>query len=207
MASVKPDYIIQLQGRSYPTYPGVLDLAHEIGLQEIRTELVQTPGPDNDHVAIARAEVTMKDGRIFTGIGDAGPKNLKPNMVPASIRMAETRAKGRALRDAVNVGEALLEEMPDGEPDTTPAARPAAARPAAPAPPAAARPDPPAAPAPTTPAAPATGSYICTEAGCERALTQGQQAASMREFGQGLCPACQKKRREASTPAAAGAAA
>ena len=53
----------------------------------------------------------MKDGRRFTGIGDASPANVSPRLVPSLIRFAETRAKARALRDATNVGMVALEEL------------------------------------------------------------------------------------------------
>jgi hypothetical protein len=62
----------------------------------------------------------MEDGRTFSGIGDASPGNVGPNIGPHIIRMAETRAKARALRDAVNVGATALEELSDGD-DVPPA--------------------------------------------------------------------------------------
>lgn len=127
------DGVISLQGRQYATYPFVLDEAHKKGLQGIFTELLQAPSADNDHIAIVRATVTMPDGKVFVGIGDAGPKSLKPNVAPSSIRMAETRAKGRALRDAVNIGETLAEEMPDHEERAQPAPTPRPAAPGRPA--------------------------------------------------------------------------
>jgi hypothetical protein len=62
----------------------------------------------------------MEDDRRFSGIGDASPENVGRNIVPHLIRMAETRAKARALRDAVNVGATALEELSDGD-DAPPA--------------------------------------------------------------------------------------
>jgi len=212
--AINPEHVISLQGQEYATYRGVLDLAHSIGLESIRTKLLQVPGADNDHVAIVEAEVRLKDGRVFVDVADASPKNVHVRMAVALIRMASTRAKGRALRDAVNIGEALAEELPEEAQVEEAAARPAGARHAAApkATPAAAAPAPAPAPsaAPAAPpaapsarpsaaatAAPAVG-YVCTEPGCGRALTQGQQAASTREFGRGLCPACQRKARAAN---------
>lgn len=85
-------HIIKLQGREFVTYEGLLDAAHRQGLQEIRTTLVQVPGPQTDHTAIVTAEVTLhRDGerRTFTGIGDANPRNTSRNVALHLIRMAE----------------------------------------------------------------------------------------------------------------------
>jgi hypothetical protein len=97
-----------------------LDEAHSQGLRGIDTELLQVPNPDNGNVAIVKAVCEMEDGRKFSGIGDASPENVGRNIAPHIIRMAETRAKARALRDAVNVGATALEELSEGD-DAPPA--------------------------------------------------------------------------------------
>lgn len=103
-------------GKQHPTYAGVLNRAHEEGLKRIETEVLQFPMEENRLVCVVRATVETSKG-VFQGIGDCSPKNTTAMIVPHLIRMAETRAKGRALRDAVNIGEALQEEM--GGPNTT----------------------------------------------------------------------------------------
>ena len=92
------------------TYPGLLSKAHDEGLQRVATKLLQIPSDENGRMAIAKALVETTKGR-FEGIGDACPDNVNSFIVPHLIRMAETRAKARALRDAVNIGIVSFEEL------------------------------------------------------------------------------------------------
>ncbi len=117
---MREEFLITRQGKQYVLFAGLLDEAHSRGLRGIDTELVQVPDDSNGSVAIVKATCEMDDGRRFSGIGDASPENVGRNIVPHLIRMAETRAKARALRDAVNVGATALEELSDGD-DTPPA--------------------------------------------------------------------------------------
>jgi hypothetical protein len=117
---MREEFFIERQGTRYVLFQGLLDEAHNRGLRGIDTELVQVPDDSNGNVAIVKAACEMDDGRRFSGIGDASPENVSRNIVPHLIRMAETRAKARALRDAVNVGATALEELSDGD-DAPPA--------------------------------------------------------------------------------------
>jgi hypothetical protein len=92
------------------TYAGILALAHDDGLKSIATTLVQAPTKDNGMVAIVTAVVRTNKGE-FTGIGDADPTNVNSKIVRHLLRMAETRAKARAMRDSVNIGLVSLEEL------------------------------------------------------------------------------------------------
>lgn len=107
---MKQEFIVERNGRSFVLYAGLLDLAHERGLKAITTTLVQIPSDLNSGVAIVHAIVETEQG-TFTGLGDAAPDNVSRMMLPHLIRMAETRAKARALRDAVNVGATAFEEL------------------------------------------------------------------------------------------------
>jgi len=127
---MRDEFLITRQGKQYVLFQGLLDEAHNRGLRGIDTELIQVPDDANGNVAIVKATVEMEGGevgesgvaapRVFSGIGDASPQNVGRGIVPHLIRMAETRAKARALRDAVNVGATALEELSDGD-DAPPA--------------------------------------------------------------------------------------
>ncbi|MBA2442059.1 MAG: hypothetical protein H0V53_06590 [Rubrobacter sp.] len=117
---MRDEFMITRQGKQYVLFAGLLDEAHSRGLKGIDTDLVQVPEESNGNVAVVKATVQMEDGRTFSGIGDASPDNVGRNIVPHLMRMAETRAKARALRDAVNVSATALEELSDGD-DAPPA--------------------------------------------------------------------------------------
>ena len=91
-------------------YKGLLALAHEDGLKRLFTQDVQLPSKENGNTAIFFAEVETNKG-TFRCHGDANPENVDQRIVPHFIRMAETRAKARALRDAENIGLVCAEEF------------------------------------------------------------------------------------------------
>lgn len=109
-------FIVDRSGQKFALYAGLVHEAHSLGLVSILTDLIQIPGDGNGKTAIVKATVTMvRDGvaQTFQGYGDASPANVKAHMVNCIIRLAETRAKARALRDAVDVGMCCLEELSD----------------------------------------------------------------------------------------------
>lgn len=117
------EYIITRQGRDYVLYAGLLDAAHRDGLASIRTTLVQAPTPANGYVAICHAEVTTARG-TFGALGDADPENAPRQMAHSLVRLAETRAKARALADAANIAMTAVEELADAPADPSPTAAP-----------------------------------------------------------------------------------
>lgn len=123
---MREEFFITRQGKTYILFAGLLDEAHSRGLAAIDTDLIQIPEDANGQVAITKATVTIEKpdqstGEVrqatFSGIGDASPQNVSRNIVPHLIRMSETRAKARALRDAVNVGATSLEELTGDDDD------------------------------------------------------------------------------------------
>lgn len=106
-------FITTIQGKDFVIYSGLLDLAHQRGLQTIQVEVVQYPTKDNGLEAICKATVESKTGETFIEWGDANPKNVNPKIAQHVLRMAGTRAKARALRDFTNIGMTCLEELGD----------------------------------------------------------------------------------------------
>lgn len=118
--NIDKKFLLDRQGKTFVLYAGLLDAAHTAGIKTIRTTLLQPPLEQNGHTTIVAAEVELGDGRVFTGIGDANERNVGRNIAVHAIRMAETRAKARALRDALNIGAVSLEEL-GGEDEEAPA--------------------------------------------------------------------------------------
>lgn len=107
---INDKFIINLQGKSFVTYEGLLDLAHQMGLVSLEVELIQFPSEENNMTAIAKAIAKTEKG-YFSDIGDANPRSVNGMLVPHIIRMASTRAKARTLRDLTNVGMTAVEEL------------------------------------------------------------------------------------------------
>ena len=121
-------FFVNLKGRDFVLYGGLLDAATKSGLRSVRTAIAQLPTADNAYLAVVTAEVTFEDGRVFTAIGDASPASVGAMIVPHLLRMAETRAIGRAFRTALNIAATMKEELGgDDEPEGHMAAHPGAA--------------------------------------------------------------------------------
>lgn len=104
------EFIVKIQGdKEFITYEGLLNMFHENGGKEIITELVQSMLGE-DVFFIFKATVTGERG-IFVGYGDACRGNVNTMIAKHMMRMAETRAKARALRDYNNIGMCSVEEL------------------------------------------------------------------------------------------------
>jgi predicted nucleic acid-binding Zn finger protein len=106
-------FMTNIKGKDFVLYAGVLDLATQKGLLKLEVDLLQYPAKENGNEAICRAVAESKTGEVFSDIGDANPANCHSMIAKHLIRMASTRAKGRALRDMCNIGIACLEELAD----------------------------------------------------------------------------------------------
>lgn len=113
--AIDPKFIVNLKGKDFPLWAGVLDAATKAGLKALTTTIVQIPTAENGHLAVVTARAEFEDGRVFEDVGDCSPGSTTPHLAAAALRLASTRAKGRALRDSINVGQTMFEELPDGE--------------------------------------------------------------------------------------------
>ncbi|MEI6154155.1 MAG: hypothetical protein WCQ90_08710 [Deltaproteobacteria bacterium] len=104
-------FIKNIKGKDFALYAGVLDLAHKMGLVELKAIPVQYPTKENDMRAICVSYAKTVDGKVFEDVGDADPRNTDAVISKHIIRMASTRAKARVLRDLTNVGMACVEEL------------------------------------------------------------------------------------------------
>ena len=106
-------FMTNIKGKDFVLYAGVLDLATQQGLLKLEVELLQYPSKENGNEAICHAVAEGKSGQVFSDVGDANPGNCHSMIAKHLIRMASTRAKGRALRDMCNIGIACIEELAD----------------------------------------------------------------------------------------------
>ena len=97
--------IVQVHGQPHIKFSGLLDEAHHAGLESLTATFISV----TESLALATATAKFKDGRCFTESADATPANVTPHIKLHFARMALTRAKARALRDALNI-DALAEE-------------------------------------------------------------------------------------------------
>jgi hypothetical protein len=70
--AVPPQYMTTIQGHPFVKFEGLLAMAHEHGLAELTTTIVQVSA----ELAVCQAVARFKDGRVFTDIGDATPHRL-----------------------------------------------------------------------------------------------------------------------------------
>jgi len=104
-------WITQIKGKDFVVYSGLLDLAHQIGLDSVSVEVMEYPKKDNGFEAVVKATTRSSTGQCFVDYADANPKNTNSLVVNHLLRVASTRAKARTLRDMTNIGMTCLEEL------------------------------------------------------------------------------------------------
>jgi hypothetical protein len=104
---VPAPFLVELHGKQFVTYGGLLAMAYEKGLVKLSAHFISVDAK----LALAEATAEFADGHIFEECADATPENVNAKIRPHFPRMALTRAKGRALRDALNISMVCVEEL------------------------------------------------------------------------------------------------
>jgi hypothetical protein len=103
--------VVLIQGRRFIRFAGLLQMAHAQQL----VELSEAWTYNDSELSLAQAVAIFEDGRRFEGSGDATPTNVTKKVAPHFRRVALTRAKARALRDALNCYLVAVEELGDSD--------------------------------------------------------------------------------------------
>ena len=105
---VDPRHIVEIQGRPFIKYVGLLELAHQRGLQSLTVHWTH----NSDDLSLAHALAVFPFG-TFEECADSTPANVGKKVALHWRRLSLTRAKARVLRDALNVDMVALEELGD----------------------------------------------------------------------------------------------
>jgi len=104
----KKDNIVNIQGKDFMTYEGLLAKAHEKG----EFSMVITESWVSSDMKMAWCKVRLTAGnQTFDGFGSSTPENTGTMTQSHPVEMSHTRAKGRSLRDYLNIGQAMAEEL------------------------------------------------------------------------------------------------
>lgn len=113
-----------IRSKPYAPFELLLDNLHRRGVVSVETEdlgpvkcsergCYNAKDGDGDMQHRFKATVTLTNGQRFTGHGEACRHNTTKVTRSSLPRMAETRAKARAMRDATNIGLACVVEIDD----------------------------------------------------------------------------------------------
>jgi len=104
-AELKPEEIIKdpVTGQDYVVLAGLWRLATKKGIKHTRVHAVQVPSDANQNNATVMFEVEFLDETSFSALGNSNSNNCKDIYKNYVLTMAESRAKARACRDALNI--------------------------------------------------------------------------------------------------------
>jgi hypothetical protein len=109
--SVAAGDLLLIEGRWYVSHSGLLGLARRNRCAGIHVQPVPAfCDASAQRWAFAATVYKSKTCRGFVGYGDADPFNVSPSVHGAELRIAETRAVNRALREAYGIGICSVEE-------------------------------------------------------------------------------------------------
>jgi hypothetical protein len=105
---IDPRHIVQIQGKPFVKFAGLLELAHQRGLQSLSVEWTF----NDPELSLAHAVAGFPFG-TFAESGDATPANVNKKVAPHFRRVALTRAAARCLRLALGIDLVAVEELAD----------------------------------------------------------------------------------------------
>jgi hypothetical protein len=106
--AIPQQYIQLIRGKPFVKYFGLLEMATQQGLVKLSEDFIGVP---TEKLALTMATAEFADGRIFRACADATPGNVHKDVAVHWLRIALTRAKARALRDALSIGVCSVEEL------------------------------------------------------------------------------------------------
>jgi hypothetical protein len=109
-SGVDPKFVVLIQNKPFVRFAGLLELAHQRGLQSLGVTFTY----NDPELSLAQATAVFPFG-TFTDVGDASPGNTNQKVRAHFRRVAATRASARALRLALNINMVALEELCEGE--------------------------------------------------------------------------------------------
>jgi len=105
--------IVKISGKDYMTYEGLLKKAHEKD-PCFFMEITESWVSEDMKMAWCKVRLTSNAReyrQFFDGFGSSTPENTGSMTKEHPVEMAHTRAKGRALRDYLNIGQVMAEEL------------------------------------------------------------------------------------------------
>jgi hypothetical protein len=109
-ADILRENTVLIQGKPFVKVAGLLALAHQRGLQSLRTTFTY----NDAELALAECTAVFPFG-TFTDVGDADKANTNAKVRAHFRRVAGTRATARALRLALNISMVAVEELSEAE--------------------------------------------------------------------------------------------
>ena len=108
-APKKDEDVINISGKDFMTYKGLLKRAHE-KKEDFSMVITESWVSEDMKMAWCKIKLTTEK-QTFDGFGSSTPDNTGKMTSSHPVEMAHTRAKGRALRDYLNIGEVMAEEL------------------------------------------------------------------------------------------------
>ncbi len=110
----KSNHIVDIKGKKFMTYEGLLEKAHKKA-EGLNLSIVITDSWVSEDMKKAWCKVRLTAGAsTFDGFGSSTPENTG-SVTDHPVELCHTRAKGRALRDYLNIGQVMAEELKENK--------------------------------------------------------------------------------------------